>query len=123
MIRGLLAFALFVLVLQAGFLFASPVVKNSMLEGKMREIARSKTAKSETSMLRDVMDFVNEKGIDLDQEEIVIVIKDNKATIAAHYTTDVKYLSYVHHYEFFPASDEGARMTWKRQGKKALRNY
>jgi hypothetical protein len=123
MIRGLIALALFIALLQAGFLFASPMVKNSMLEGKMRELARSKTAKSETSLLRDIMEFVDEKGIPLDEKEIVIVVKDNKATIAAHYTTQVKYLKYVHRYEFFPASDERARMTWKRQGKKAVRSY
>ena len=123
MIRGLLAIALFVALLHVGYVFASPVVKNTMLERKMREVARSQAVKSETSILRDIMSFVYDKGIELDQQDLVIVVRQDKATIAAHYTMDVSFWSYRHHYEFFPASDETARMTWKRQGRKALRNY
>ena len=61
MIRGLLAFALFVVLLHVGYVFASPIVKNTMLERKMREVARAKAVKSETSILRDIMSFVYDK--------------------------------------------------------------
>ena len=51
------------------------------------------------------------------------MLRQDKATIAAHYTTDVSFWSYSYRHEFFPASDESARMTWKRAGRKALQNY
>jgi hypothetical protein len=123
MIRALLGLAILLGAIHIAYAFGSPVIRNTMLEGKMREVAQSRTAKSELSVHKDIMDFVYDKGIDLDPSDLVIVIRNNTVTIAAHYTTDVTYWSYTRHYEFYPASDESARMTWKRKGRKALRAY
>lgn len=123
MIRGLIFLTLFIGGLHVAYVFGSPMVKNTMLEKKMREIARSRAEKTESSVRRDVMDFVKDKEIDLDPSELVVVVKDKKTIIAAHYTTEASLFRYVREYEFFPASDESARRAWQRQGIEAVRSY
>ena len=61
------------------------------------------------------MKFVYEKDIDIDETQIVVVLKDGKVTIAGHYSTDASFLNYIRHYEFFPASHDAARLDWRRR--------
>lgn len=131
MIRGLFFLFLFIGGIYVAYVFTSPMVKNTMLERKMRETSRTLTAKSEASVRKEIMAYVSEKGIDVDESEIVVVLSEptksigteTRVTIAAHYSTEATFLNYIRHYEFFPASHESARLTWKRKGAKGPRKY
>ena len=123
MIRGLFFIGLFIGGVHVAYVFTSPMIKNTMLERKMQEATRTLIAKSETSVRKEVMEFVYEKNIDIDESEIVVVLKDNKYTVAGHYSTEATFLNYIRHYEFFPASHDAARLTWRRKGVQAVRNY
>jgi hypothetical protein len=112
MIRGLLVVALIIMGLHVAYLFTSPVIKNTMLEGKMQEIASNHGLKGETELRRDLMEFVTDKKIDLDPESIQLQVQNGKVDIAAHYTTSVTFWFYTRDYDFFPASSEAARRKW-----------
>jgi len=109
MIRGLLLFALFIFVLRLGVMFSSPVIKNTLLEGKMQEIASNHGMKTETELRKDLMQFIDEKHIDLDMDQVYFEMNDHGCYIAAHYTTEVRFWKYGHTYEFSPASSLSAR--------------
>jgi hypothetical protein len=113
MIRGLLVVALIILGLHVAYLFTSPVIKNTMLQGKMEEIASNHGLKGETELRRDLMEFVTDKRIDLAPESILVQIQDGRTAIAAHYTTSVTFWFYTRDYEFFPASSDAARSKWR----------
>jgi hypothetical protein len=115
MIRGLLLFGLFLLTLRLAFLFSSPVVKNTMLEGKMEEIATNHGMKNETELRKDLLDFIHEKKIDLTSDQIYFEMNDQGICIAAHYTTEVSFWKYHRTYEFSPASSLAAREKARRQ--------
>ena len=109
MIRGLLWLAVFILVIRLAVLFSSPVVKNTMLEGKMREIASHYRVKTETDLRKDLMAFIDEKQIDLEMDDVFFQMDEEGCYIAAVYTTEVRVWKYGHTYEFSPASSFSAR--------------
>lgn len=115
MIKGLFFLAVFIGGINVAYVFTSPLVKNTMLEKKMRHITRTVTAKSEASVRKEIMEFIYDKDIDIDPSEIVVVLKNDQITIAGHYSTEASFLNYVRQYEFFPASHAAARLTWKRR--------
>jgi len=131
MIKGFFFLALFIGGIHVTYVFTSPMIKNSMLEKKMYAVTRTLTAKSEASVRKEIMEYIHEKNIDIDEREIVVILtepttssgSENKITIAGHYSTEATFLNYIHHYEFFPASHDAARLTWKRKGAKGLRKY
>ena len=115
MIKGLFFIGLFVGGIHVAYVFTSPMIKNTMLEKKMRDTTRTLTAKSEASVRKEIMEFIHEKNIDIHESEIVVVLNDNKITIAGHYSTEASFLNYIRQYEFFPASHDAARLTWRRR--------
>jgi len=131
MIKGLFFLLLFIGGIHVAYVFTSPVYKNTMLEKKMRDASRTLTAKSEASVRKEIMEYVYEKGIDIDESEIVVILSEpstsigteSKVTIAGHYSTEATFLNYIRQYEFFPASHDAARLDWKRKGVKGVRNY
>jgi hypothetical protein len=131
MIKGLFSLAVFIGGIYVAYVFTSPMIKNSMLEKKMYEVTRTLTAKSEASVRKEIMAYIHEKDIDIDEREIVVIVREpttslgneNKVTIAGHYSTEVTFLNYSHQYEFFPASDDAARLNWKGKGAQGVRNY
>jgi hypothetical protein len=131
MIRGLFFLALFMGGIHVTYVFTSPMIKNTMLERKMREATRTLTAKSEASVRKEIMEYIYEKDIDIDESEIVVTLheptttmgQESKVTIAGHYSTEATFLNYIRHYEFFPASHEAARLTWKGKRVQAARNH
>ncbi len=115
MIKGLFFLAVFIGGIHVTYVFTSPMIKNTMLEKKMYEVTRTVTAKSEASVRKEIMEFIDEKGIDIDESEIVVVLTDNRITIAGHYSTEAGFLNYIRQYEFFPASHDAARLDWRRR--------
>ena len=119
MIRGLLIFALFIFTLRLGFMFASPVIKNTLLEGKMQEMATNHGMKTETDLRKDLMQYIDEKHIDLDMDQVYFEMNERGCYIAANYTTEVRFWKYGHTYEFFPASSLSAREKSRRHPVRA----
>jgi hypothetical protein len=111
MIRGLLVFLCILTAIHVGYIFASPVIKNKMLEGKMKEVAKESALKPAELIRKDLMEFINEKEIPLTSSEIVIQQDGRKLTLAAHYTTHAEFWFYERDYEFFPASHPSARLS------------
>jgi hypothetical protein len=109
MIRGLLLFLFVLASIHVGYIFASPVIKNKMLEGKMKEVAKESALKGESQIRRDVMRFVEEKDIPLSENQLVIVNQDRKLTISAHYSSHAEFWFYQRDYEFFAASHPSAK--------------
>jgi hypothetical protein len=104
MVRGLLAFLLILLGIHVGYTFASPVVKNRMLEGKMKDIAKRPGMRKEVEIRRDVLAFANEKGIPLPAENLAVREVNGHYVIGARYRTAVKVLFLERDYEFTPAT-------------------
>ena len=98
-----------------GRVFASPVVKNQMLEGKMKDIARNRGMREEREIRRDIMKYVSEKNIPLQPTRLQVHLDDGKVTIAGYYTTSAKLLFVERDYEFFPASRPEARLRPQHQ--------
>jgi len=115
MIKGLLTVFLILGAMHLAYLFSSPTIKNRMLEGKMREIAQDGVMKPESQIRREVMAFVDEKGIPLSADAVVIQKENNRVTIAAHYTDSVQFWFYRRDYEFYPASRASARLKPRHQ--------
>lgn len=115
MIRGLFVFTLIILCLNVVYVFASPLVRNQMLERKIHDIASNHGNKTELALQGDVMTFAYEKGIDLTERNLLIRILDGETIIAARYSVDVNYWRYSRHYEFFPVSSKKAALYWKHE--------
>ncbi len=111
MIRGLFGVALFVLAIHVAYIFISPPIKNTMLEGKMEEVAKNRVLRTERDVRWLVMEFVDEKKIPLRPEELVVHFGQGQTTIAAHYKVVSRFWFYEREYEFFPASSDDARLT------------
>jgi len=109
MIRGLFFLGIFLLLVRAGFLFTAPVVKNSMLEGKMQDLSVNRGLKSEADLRVELLDYIVDKQIDLAPEQVFFDFGERRCLIAAHYTTEVTFWKYTRRYEFFPVSSETAR--------------
>ena len=123
MIRGLLWLAAFIFVIRLAVLFSSPVIKNTMLEGKMREIASHYRVKTETDLRKDLMDFLDEKKIDLEMKEVFFQMDEQGCYIAARYTTEARFWKYGHTYEFYPASSLSAREKSRLHGRPIRAGY
>ena len=123
MIRGLLWLAMFIFVIRLAVLFSSPVVKNTLLEGKMREIASLYRVKTETDLRKDLMDFIDEKQIDLEMTDVFFEMDEQGCYIAAKYTTEVRVWKYGHTYEFAPASSLSAREKSRLHGRPIRAGY
>ena len=109
MVFRLLAIALALLVLHFGWQLAEPPIKNSMLEGKMREMIRDRGMRGEKELRRDVLAYAREKDIPLEERYLMINLDNSGVSIAAAYETDVNVLFYTQHYRFKAASSEDAR--------------
>ncbi len=121
MIRGLLVFLLVLAAIHVGYIFASPVIKNKMLEGKMKEVAKESQLKPEHQIRRDVMRFVDEKGIPLTENQVIIEQRNKELIITAHYTTRAEFWFYSRDYEFYAASKPGARHKVRAQHRRPVR--
>jgi hypothetical protein len=113
MIRAALVFAFIILGIQAGYVFGVPVVKNSMLEGRMKELARNPTNKPVESLRGDVVEYLEDNEIVIQPDQLVMRDTGDKITIAAHYKVEATTWYYSHTYEFLPASEEAARIRLK----------
>jgi len=113
MIRTALVFVLIILGIQAGYVFGVPVVKNSMLEGRMRELSRNPTRKPMESLRADVVEYLNDNEIKIQPDQLVMRDAGDRITIAAYYKVEASTWFYSHTYEFLPASEEGARIRLK----------
>jgi hypothetical protein len=123
MIRGLFGFLLILLAIHIGYKFTSPVIKNTMLQGKMEDLVQASGLKGERGLRIDTMEFVHDKHIPLQDKDLVVNIDDNgKATIAAHYSCDATFWFYTRHYEFYPASSPAASLEVKRANHQTVRH-
>ena len=109
MIRGLVFLGLLLVVIRAGFIYVSPVVKNTMLEGKMQDLSSNRGLKTEYDLRKELLDFIEENRIDLKSDQIYFELTKRGCAMAAHYTTTATFWKYTRTYEFFPASSESAR--------------
>ena len=111
MVRTLITVLLLSLAIHTGHQFATPVIKNTMLEAKMRKVLQQNPSKTVGPLTREIMKFVEEKKIPLKKHQLLIECSEDErhATIAAHYSTEVTFLFYTHHYDFFPATDVTAK--------------
>jgi hypothetical protein len=118
MIKGLLILAIVIFAMNLGYQFTAPVIKNRMLEAKMNEVATNHGRKVEAEIQEEIMDFVHDKGIDLDENNLVVKVSDDGlAHMAARYQTTVSFINYSRTYMFFPATDDRARLYWQQFGK------
>jgi hypothetical protein len=114
MIRGLFGVAVFILAIHVGHIFLSPSIENRMLQGKMEEVSKNHTLRTERDVRRLVMEFIQEKGIPLRAEELVITLNENGTTIAAYYKVTSRFWFYERVEEFYPASSGEARLSPRR---------
>jgi hypothetical protein len=110
MIRALFILGFLILAGHLTSVFGGPVLKNRMLEGKMKEVATDRALSPEAEIRDEVMDFIREKGIPLTEEHVVFQRADRGYRIAARYRVKAKFLFYEHVYEFYPASEGLARL-------------
>ena len=115
MIRGLFVLTLIILGLNGVYVFASPLVKNLMLEGKIQQVAPNHGRKSELALRTEIMTFAYDKGINLTEKDLLIRVVNGEAIIAAKYSVDVNYWKYSRHYEFFPVSGKKAALYWRHE--------
>lgn len=105
MILRLLGVLIFLLVLHGGYTLASPAIKNSMLEGKMKDLVKHRGLKGERELLRDTLAFAREKGIPIDENSVVVRMDNYGVSIAARYEMQADLWGvYTKKYEFFPAT-------------------
>lgn len=117
MIKGLLILAIVIFALNVAYQFSAPMIKNTMLEGKMSEVASNHGRKSEAEIHSEIMDFVKDKGINLDDSELVVHVDEGgRAHMAARYEARANFWNYSRTYSFFPATDDKARLYWSRRG-------
>jgi len=121
MVTRLLLLALAIFVLHSGFQFAEPPVKNGMLEGKMKDLAANRGRKSERSLRKELMAYVREKDIPLNEAKLVVQITNERVIMAASYEIEVEVLGYSRLYEFYPASEEGARLDRRYRSSRSTR--
>jgi hypothetical protein len=110
MIRGVIIFGLVILAIHAGIVFGSPVVKNRLLEARMHEVAQNRAMKSEDALRRDMMEFISEKGIPLQEDDLIFTKSGDQFQIAARYQTEARLWFYSRLYDFAPASDPSAAL-------------
>jgi hypothetical protein len=116
MIKGLLVLAIVIFALNGAYQFTSPLIKNTMLEAKIDEAARNHGRKSEAEIHHEVMEFVKDKGINLDESELMVhETDDGKIHLAARYEARGAFWKYSRSYVFFPASDDKARLYWNQR--------
>jgi len=105
MILRLLGVLLVLLALHGGYTLASPAIKNGLLEGKMKDLVKERGLKGERELMRDTLAFAREKGIPIDENNIVVRMDNYGVSIAARYETDVDLWGvYTRHYEFYPTT-------------------
>jgi hypothetical protein len=107
-IRAILVAALLVLALRVGWVFSSPLVKNTMLEAKMEDLAKYRGLKSRADVMAEIRGFVEEKDIPLPAENLYVQVNDRETLIAAYYTTEARFWVLHYDYEFSPASSPNA---------------
>lgn len=114
MIRGLFGVAVLLLGIHVGYIFLSPSIQNRMLQGKMEEVSKNRTLRSDQAVRRQIMDFIRDKDIPLGPEDLVITMDENGITIAAHYKVTSRFWFYEREEEFYPASSGAARLSPRR---------
>ena len=109
MVTRLLLIALVLFSANTGWQFASPPVKKSLLEGKMKDLAKNRGRRTERQLRRDILEFSREKDIPLREQQLMVTIDNNGVEIAAKYNHSVNILGYSHVYHFDPATSDEAR--------------
>jgi hypothetical protein len=110
MIRVLLTLGLVIFACHLTVVFGGPVLENRMLEGKMRDVAEDRALRPDREIRDEVMEFIREKGIPLTEEQVVFQKADRGYRIAARYHVTAKFLFLEHAYDFYPASEDRARL-------------
>jgi len=108
MIRGILIFGFIVLALNVGWVFASPLINNTMLQGKMEDLSKYRGLKSQGDVEHELMDFIGDKSLPISSENLYLQVTQGETLIAAHYWVDVEFWILHHTYEFTPASSPNA---------------
>jgi NAD kinase len=115
MIKGLLITAIVIFALNGVYQVTAPLIKNTMLEGKMDELAKNHARKAEGELHAELMDFVKDKGINLNETELMVHVgEDGKVLLAARYGAQARFMNYSRSYVFFPASSDKARLYWNQ---------
>jgi hypothetical protein len=114
MIRALFGVAVFVLGIHVAYIFLSPSIKNTMLQGRMEEVSKNHTLRLERDVRRQVVEFIQEKKIPLRPDDLVITLNENGISIAAHYKVTSRFWFYEREEEFYPASSAEARLPMRR---------
>jgi hypothetical protein len=116
MIKGLLVLAICIFILNLAYLFVSPIIKNTMLEGKMTEVARNHGRKGEAEIHAEIMVYVYDRDIDLEENELMVEVTDEgDAHVAARYETHASFWNYTRTYRFAPVSGDKARLYWSQE--------
>lgn len=118
MIKGLLILAIVIFALNAVYQVTAPLIKNTMIEGKMVDVAGNHGLKSAGEVQVEIMDYIRDKGIDLDESQLIVhQTDDGRIHLAARYETTGTFWKYSRSYVFFPASDAKARLYWNQRDK------
>ena len=118
MIRGLLTLAVFIFLLNQAYMFTSPYIKNTMLDGKMTELAKNRGHRSEAQIRAELMKFIYEKDIEIDDGNVMVEKTGAGVHLAARYQTEVSFWNYTRGYPFFPASSDQARLYWNQKQRR-----
>jgi hypothetical protein len=90
-----------------------------MLEGKMKKLVQERGLKGERELMRDILAFAREKGIPMDENNVVVRMDNYGVSIAAHYQAQTNLWGvYTKHYQFYPASNPDASLA-PRHGTRA----
>ena len=109
MVKAILIIGVILLVVHMAWVFASPVVNKTMLEGRMKELATNRGMKGEHDLLKDVQSYAEERKIPVPPHAFFIEISGKKTLIAARYTQEAEYWFLHHRYDFTVGSSEEAR--------------
>lgn len=110
MVLRLLFFLLVILGLTTGYQFVEPDIRNYLLEQKMKELVKERGRKRDFELRRDTIAFAREKEIPIKEDQILVTVDENRATIAAMYTDHREFWIFERDYVFTPASSEDARL-------------
>jgi len=108
MIRTLLVVGLIVFLANLGWIFASPLVKNTMLQGKMEDLAKYRGLKSQGDLIAELRTYIQDEKIPLPNDNLYVQVNDRETLIAGYYETEVNFWFLHHIYEFSPASSARA---------------
>lgn len=87
-------------------LFYGPIIKNHMLEGKMIQLSQESRLKDDRYLVKDLVSFIEDNGIELDTNEIKVYHPEpKKVIISAQYEIFRKFWFMEKSFVFEPSSD------------------